>query len=87
AVLGRNGVGKAATLPAAPGVADVTAGRITFDGHDFAGRPAHEINRLGLAMVPEGRRLFPNLTVAENLRLAAGKGGASVDEMFALFPR
>ncbi|RQS35142.1 branched-chain amino acid ABC transporter ATP-binding protein/permease [Burkholderia sp. Bp8990] len=87
AILGRNGVGKTTTLRAATGVADVTAGRIVFDGHDITGRPAHEINRLGLAMVPEGRRLFPNLTVAENLRLAARKGGASVDEMFALFPR
>ncbi|PRF26606.1 branched-chain amino acid ABC transporter ATP-binding protein/permease [Burkholderia multivorans] len=87
AILGRNGAGKTTTLRAATGVADVTAGRITFDGHDITGRPAHEINRLGLAMVPEGRRLFPNLTVAENLRLAARTGGASVDEMFALFPR
>ncbi|MCA8201135.1 branched-chain amino acid ABC transporter ATP-binding protein/permease [Burkholderia sp. AU33545] len=87
AILGRNGVGKTTTLRAATGVAEVTAGRIVFDGHDITGRPAHEINRLGLAMVPEGRRLFPNLTVAENLRLAARKGGASVDEMFTLFPR
>ncbi|MGU7774706.1 branched-chain amino acid ABC transporter ATP-binding protein/permease [Burkholderia sp. MR1-5-21] len=87
AILGRNGVGKTTTLRAATGVADIAAGRITFDGDDITGRPAHEINRLGLAMVPEGRRLFPNLTVAENLRLAARKGGASVDEMFALFPR
>jgi len=87
AILGRNGVGKTTTLRAATGVAQVTAGRITFDGHDITGRPAHEINRLGLAMVPEGRRLFPNLTVSENLRLAARKGGASVEEMFALFPR
>ncbi|WP_310633530.1 branched-chain amino acid ABC transporter ATP-binding protein/permease [Paraburkholderia sp.] len=87
AILGRNGVGKTTTLRAATGVAQLTAGRITFAGHDITGRPAHVINRLGLAMVPEGRRLFPNLTVSENLRLAARKGGASVDEMFALFPR
>ncbi|WP_434665588.1 branched-chain amino acid ABC transporter ATP-binding protein/permease [Paraburkholderia sp. A3BS-1L] len=87
AILGRNGVGKTTTLRAATGVAQVTAGRIIFDGHDVTGRPAHEINRLGLAMVPEGRRLFPNLTVSENLRLAARKGGASVEEMYALFPR
>jgi ABC-type branched-subunit amino acid transport system ATPase component len=80
-------VGKTTSLRAATGVAQVTAGRITFDGHDITGRPAHEINRRGLAMVPEGRRLFPNLTVSENLRLAARKGGASVEEMFALFPR
>jgi ABC-type branched-subunit amino acid transport system ATPase component/ABC-type branched-subunit amino acid transport system permease subunit len=87
AILGRNGVGKTTALRAATGVAQISAGNIMFDGHDITERPMHEINRLGLAMVPEGRRLFPNLTVYENLRLAARKGGASVDEIYALFPR
>jgi branched-chain amino acid transport system ATP-binding protein len=87
AILGRNGVGKTTTLRAATGVAQVSSGTILFDGHDITSRPMHQINRLGLAMVPEGRRLFPNLTVYENLRLAARKGGASVDEIYALFPR
>ncbi|HWT39226.1 MAG TPA: ATP-binding cassette domain-containing protein, partial [Paraburkholderia sp.] len=87
AILGRNGVGKTTALRAATGVAQVSAGTVTFDGRDITARAPHEINRLGLAMVPEGRRLFPNLTVYENLRLAARKGGASVDEMYALFPR
>ncbi len=49
--------------------------------------PTYEINRAGISLVPEGRRLFPNLTVIENLRLAARPGGISIDEAFALFPR
>ncbi|MEZ0605423.1 ATP-binding cassette domain-containing protein [Paraburkholderia sp. IW21] len=87
AILGRNGVGKTTTLRAATGIVQVNSGTITFDGHDITNQPSHVINRLGLAMVPEGRRLFPNLTVYENLRLAARKGGVSVDEIYALFPR
>ncbi|MFM0715493.1 ATP-binding cassette domain-containing protein [Paraburkholderia strydomiana] len=87
AILGRNGVGKTTTLRAATGVVQINAGTITFDGRDITHEPSHVINRLGLAMVPEGRRLFPNLTVYENLRLAARKGGASVEEIYALFPR
>lgn len=87
AILGRNGVGKTTTLRAATGVVQINSGSIMFDGHDITNKPSHVINRLGLAMVPEGRRLFPNLTVYENLRLAARKGGASVDEIYALFPR
>ena len=50
-------------------------------------RSSYEINRLGISIVPEGRRLFPNLTVMENLRLAARPGGASFDEIFELFPK
>ncbi|SAL66191.1 branched-chain amino acid ABC transporter [Caballeronia terrestris] len=87
AILGRNGVGKTTTLRAATGIVQSSSGTITFDGHDITNKPSHYINRLGLAMVPEGRRLFPNLTVYENLRLAARKGGASVDEIYTLFPR
>ena len=87
AILGRNGVGKTTTLRAATGIVQSSSGTITFDGHDITNKPSHYINRLGLAMVPEGRRLFPNLTVYENLRLAARKGGASVDKIYTLFPR
>ena len=87
AILGRNGVGKTTTLRAMTGVAHVSSGSIVLDGHDITNKPSHAINRAGLAMVPEGRRLFPNLTVYENLRLAMRKGGASVDEIYALFPR
>ncbi|WP_240162749.1 branched-chain amino acid ABC transporter ATP-binding protein/permease [Paraburkholderia sp. Cy-641] len=87
ALLGRNGVGKSTTLRAMMGVAQVGAGRVVFDGRDITHARPHEINRLGLSMVPEGRRLFPNLTVLENLVLAQRAGGASLDEVYELFPK
>ncbi len=87
ALLGRNGAGKTTLLRAVTGTAEVAAGRIRLDGTDIAGQPAFAINRRGVALVPEGRRLFPNLTVQDNLRLAARPGGATIDEVYALFPR
>jgi ABC-type branched-subunit amino acid transport system ATPase component/ABC-type branched-subunit amino acid transport system permease subunit len=87
ALLGRNGVGKTTMLRAITGTVQKTAGRITMDGQDITQAKTHEINRLGISIVPEGRRLFPNLTVMENLRLAARPGGASFDEIFELFPK
>ncbi|RKP53323.1 ATP-binding cassette domain-containing protein [Pararobbsia silviterrae] len=87
ALLGRNGVGKSTTLRAMMGVAQIGAGRIVFDGKEITHAKPHEINRLGLSMVPEGRRLFPNLTVLENLVLAQREGGASLDEIYGLFPK
>lgn len=87
ALLGRNGVGKSTTLRAMMGVADISSGSVVFNGKDITAAEPYEINRLGLSMVPEGRRLFPNLTVQENLRLAMRPGGASMDEVFDLFPR
>lgn len=87
ALLGRNGVGKSTTLRAMMGAVDITGGSVLFNGRDITGAESYEINRLGLSMVPEGRRLFPNLTVQENLRLAMRPGGASMDEVFELFPR
>jgi len=87
ALLGRNGVGKTTTLRAIMGVVRADAGDILLDGNSIARARPHAINRLGVSLVPEGRRLFPNLTVAENLRLGARHGGASMDEVFALFPK
>ena len=87
ALLGRNGVGKTTTLRAMMGVAEIGGGRIVLDGSDITGAPPFEINRLGISMVPEGRRLFPNLTVLENLRLAARPGGAALEEVFDIFPK
>ncbi len=87
ALLGRNGVGKTTTLRAMMGVAEIGGGRIVLDGRDITGTPSFEINRLGISMVPEGRRLFPNLTVLENLRLAARPGGAALEEVFDIFPK
>ena len=87
ALLGRNGAGKTTLLRAVTGTAAVTGGRILLDGTPLAGELAFSINRRGVALVPEGRRLFPNLTVLDNLRVAARPGGASLDEVYALFPR
>ena len=87
ALLGRNGVGKTTAMRAITGVLPPSAGRIEFDGVDITPLRADAINRLGVSLVPEGRRLFPNLSVIENLKLAARPGGASQEEIFALFPR
>ena len=87
AILGRNGVGKTTTLRAIFGSCDVNAGDIRFDGRSLIGMPSHEVNRMGISIVPEGRRLFLNLTVAENLRLAMRPGGVPVEEVYELFPR
>lgn len=87
ALLGRNGVGKTTALRTMMGVLKCSSGQITFDGHDITGMRPDRINRLGMAAVPEGRRLFPNLTVMENLRIAARPGGAQLDEIYELFPK
>ncbi len=87
ALLGRNGVGKTTMLRAITGTAQKTGGRIDFADADITSARSYEINRMGVALVPEGRRLFPNLTVVENLRLAARPGGAPLEEVFALFPK
>jgi ABC-type branched-subunit amino acid transport system ATPase component/ABC-type branched-subunit amino acid transport system permease subunit len=87
ALLGRNGVGKTTSLRAITGTLPLAAGRITFDGKEIGGLRPDEINRAGISLVPEGRRLFPNLTVEENLKLAARRGGASQEEICDLFPK
>ncbi len=87
AILGRNGVGKTTTLRAIMGSVAVSDGRILLDGADITHARPFEISRRGVALVPEGRRLFPNLTVQENLALAARPGGASAEEVFGLFPK
>jgi ABC-type branched-subunit amino acid transport system ATPase component/ABC-type branched-subunit amino acid transport system permease subunit len=87
ALLGRNGVGKTTALRALTGSLPLNAGAITFNGVSLNGLKPYQINRLGISLVPEGRRLFPNLTVMENLQLAARPGGISIAEAFKLFPR
>ncbi len=71
ALLGANGSGKTTTLKAITGLAPAGAGRIVFEGRELTRLPTHEIIRAGIALVPEGRRIFPNLTVYENLLLGA----------------
>ncbi len=88
ALLGRNGMGKTTTIKALMGMLPATAGEVRMGGRDVTPLPAHARARLGLGLVPEGRRVFPNLTVAENLRVTAVPGGRwSLADVYALFPR
>ncbi len=91
-LIGRNGAGKTTTLRSIMGVARPTRGRIRFAGEDIAGLGPHEVARRGIAWVPEERRVIPNLTVYDNLRLAMiGSGvkddGRMLEEVFGFFPR
>ncbi len=87
ALLGRNGVGKTTALRALTGVLPLKNGSVELEGNVVSGRRTYQINRLGISLVPEGRRLFPNLTVTENLQLAARPGGIQLEDVFELFPR
>jgi branched-chain amino acid transport system ATP-binding protein len=73
AVLGANGAGKSTLARAVSGLVAPAAGRVTFDGHDIAGLPAHRIRKLGLTYIPEGRGIFPGLSVTDNLRMAVAQ--------------
>ncbi|MGH7353154.1 MAG: ABC transporter ATP-binding protein [Candidatus Rokuibacteriota bacterium] len=92
AVVGPNGSGKTTLLRVISGVIAPRAGGLVFEGAALAGRPAHEIVAHGIAHVPEGRRLFPALSVFDNLRMGAflpaarRHYGESVERVFALFP-
>ena len=93
-VIGSNGAGKSSTMKAISGVLAPVAGRIEFNGIDVTGQPAHRLVRAGLAMVPEGRQVFAEQTVEDNLRLGAfvfAANSARIDDAvergFTLFPR
>src|SRR5204863_2817871 len=92
AVVGPNGAGKTTLLRVISGVIAPRAGTLTFEGAPITGRPAHAIVAHGIAHVPEGRRLFPGLTVGDNLKMGAFLPSArkhfaeSIDRVFALFP-
>ena len=92
ALLGRNGAGKTTTLKTIMAVVRAQRGRITWNGADISGLTPHRIVQLGIGYVPEERRIFPNLTVYENLRMArlAVDGGRRMDDYLArvlqLFP-
>ena len=91
-LLGRNGVGKTTTLRSILGLAPLRRGEIHFNGRRIDGMPTDRIARLGIAIVPEGRQIFPNLTVRENLvAFAANRNGAgdpwTLARVYGLFPR
>ena len=97
ALLGANGAGKTTTLRTISGLLSPRSGTINFDGVPIAGVPAHRLVRMGIAHLPEGRDLFPSLTVQENLRYgfwtrrkgtaAASEYAQRLEEMFGYFPR
>jgi branched-chain amino acid transport system ATP-binding protein len=92
-LIGANGAGKTTTLKAITGLVHPASGRVVYGGEDIAGRKSFEIARRGLALVPEGRGVFPQLSIEENLRMGAyardDKPGVAADmeRMFTLFPR
>lgn len=92
-LIGANGAGKTTTLSTIAGLVKARSGKIVFNGQDITNKPAYMVNQMGIAMVPEGRRIFPNLTVYENLMMGAynrnDKEGIKNDLewVFELFPR
>ena len=89
-LMGRNGVGKTTTLKSIIGLTKTDAGTIKFGGKEMAGLPADDRARMGLAYVPQGRDIFPNLTVWENLRISlvihGTKPNGELDRVLELFP-
>jgi branched-chain amino acid transport system ATP-binding protein len=91
-LLGRNGMGKSTTIKSIMSLTPVTQGRITFNGVETHQLPSYQVARQGLGLVPEGRQIFPNLTVLENIMVgAANRGGRkepyTLDEVLEIFPR
>jgi branched-chain amino acid transport system ATP-binding protein len=88
-IIGANGAGKSSLMKAIVGQAARIEGRIRLDGADLSGRSTAEIARSGVALVPEGRRLFPSLTVEENLRIGqevGRKGDIGFEDVYRMFP-
>ncbi len=91
-LIGRNGMGKTTTVSSVLGIIGCRGGQIRFDGERVDGRPAYEIAQLGIGLVPEGRQIFPNLSVRENLVATAANYSASpdpwtLDKVLDFFPR
>ena len=95
ALLGRNGMGKTTTVKAIMGLLRPRAGAVTFDGAELTGRPPFHVGRAGIGLVPEGRQVFPTLTVEENLLATARTGRTersrdarwTLPRVYAFFPR
>ena len=87
-LLGRNGMGKTTTVKSIMGLTAPKSGVITLDGKRIRGLPSYRIAQSGIGLVPEGRQVFPNLTVRENLVATARRGGAwTLERVYALFPQ
>jgi branched-chain amino acid transport system ATP-binding protein len=91
-LLGRNGMGKSTTVRSIMGIAPAARGRIIFDGDEIQTLPSYLIARRGLGLVPEGRQVFPNLTLRENLLVTAANNSGTADpytleRVFSIFPR
>ncbi|WP_198937818.1 ABC transporter ATP-binding protein [Pelomonas sp. KK5] len=86
-LIGRNGMGKSTIVKTICGLLASTRGSLRFDGTAIAGRPSHLIAQAGIGLVPEGRHVFPNLTVRENLVATARPGPWTLARIHALFPR
>lgn len=89
-LLGRNGAGKTTTMRAIMGLCDVTAGRILLDDEDLSALAPHETPRRGVGYIPQGRRLFTEMTVAENIEIGLmtrGRGAETREKVLDMFPR
>ena len=93
-LIGANGAGKTTTLKTVSGLRKVSSGQIIFDGQDISNLPAHERVEIGISQVPEGRGIFPGMTVLENLEIGkyfrknrASEMSEDLDRVFTLFPR
>jgi len=89
-LMGRNGMGKTTTVRSILGLTLARAGTIRFAGREIRGLPSYKVAKLGVGLVPEGRQIFPNLTVRENLvatAVARDDGGWTLERVYELFPR
>src|SRR5688572_32378250 len=90
-LLGRNGMGKTTTVSSVMGIIPAKSGRIAFEGREMQSLPSYRVAQAGLGLVPEGRQVFPNLTVRENLVATAANRSAraspwTLERVYALFP-
>jgi branched-chain amino acid transport system ATP-binding protein len=92
-LIGANGAGKSTTLRSITGLVPTTSGTVIYEGRQINGMPTHQITAMGISMVPEGRAIFANLTVLENLEMGAylqndrARNAESFERVFSLFPR